>query len=164
MALVGRPELVILDEPTAGLDPQARRNTWDLIEELATDGVTVLLTTHYIEEAERLASEVYVVDSGRVLTSGSPASLTAGGERHPLRFSARPQLDTTTLTARLPSGSTVAESPPGSYRVDGTVTPELLATVTTWCAEQGVLPEGLTIDKPTLEDVFLELTGRELRS
>ena len=65
MALVGRPELVFLDEPTAGLDPQARRATWELVEETARDGVTVVLTTHYMEEAERLASHVYVVDRGR---------------------------------------------------------------------------------------------------
>ena len=72
MAVIGRPELVFLDEPTAGLDPQARHATWELVEELARDGVTVVLTTHYIEEAERLAAQVHVLDHGRVLASGSP--------------------------------------------------------------------------------------------
>jgi ABC-2 type transport system ATP-binding protein len=79
MALVGRPELVFLDEPTAGLDPQARRATWALIEELRAAGVTVILTTHYLEEAERLADHVVIIDRGRAAVSGSPAELTRGG-------------------------------------------------------------------------------------
>src|SRR3954469_9428125 len=72
MALVGRPELLFVDEPTAGMDPQARRDTWDLLDELRRDGVTVVLTTHYIEEAERLADQVHVIDPGRVVAPGSP--------------------------------------------------------------------------------------------
>jgi ABC-2 type transport system ATP-binding protein len=78
MAIVGRPELVFLDEPTAGLDPQSRRATWALVEELRDSGVTVVLTTHYLEEAERLADHVVVVDHGRVVAAGSPADLTGG--------------------------------------------------------------------------------------
>lgn len=164
LALVGRPELVVLDEPTAGLDPQARHSTWDLITQLAADGVTVFLTTHYLEEAERLASQVYVVDSGRLITSGSPDALTATEEPRRIRFRAKPGLDIAELTRRLPAGQTVQESPPGSYRVDGDVTPGTLATLTSWCAERGVMPAGLAVEQHTLEDVFLELTGRELRS
>ena len=79
MALVGRPELVFLDEPTAGLDPQARHVVWDLLGELRVDGVTVVFTTHYLDEAERLADLVHVVDAGRVVASGTPAQLTASG-------------------------------------------------------------------------------------
>jgi ABC-2 type transport system ATP-binding protein len=79
MALVGRPELVFLDEPTAGLDPQARHVVWDLLGELRGDGVTVVFTTHYLDEAERLADLVHVVDVGRVVASGTPAQLTASG-------------------------------------------------------------------------------------
>ena len=81
MAVVGRPELVFVDEPTAGLDPQARHITWDLLRELRDAGVTVVLTTHYIEEAERLADHVHIIDRGRLVASGSPAELTDGGVR-----------------------------------------------------------------------------------
>jgi ABC-2 type transport system ATP-binding protein len=164
LALIGRPDIVVLDEPTTGLDPQGRHDTWDLITQLSADGVTVLLTTHYLEEAERLASFVYVVDAGRVITSGSPATLTATETPRTIRFLAPPGLDTTALVDSLPAGSTVNESPTGSYRVGGNVTPASLATVTSWCAAQNVMPHGLTVEEHTLEDVFLELTGRELRS
>jgi ABC-2 type transport system ATP-binding protein len=81
MAVVGRPELVFVDEPTAGLDPQARRTTWDLLSELRASGVTVVLTTHYIEEAERLADRVHIIDRGHLVVSGTPAELTGDGVR-----------------------------------------------------------------------------------
>jgi ABC-2 type transport system ATP-binding protein len=81
MAIVGRPELVFVDEPTAGMDPAARRTTWDLLRELRAAGVTVVLTTHYIEEAERLADQVHIVDRGRLVLSGTPSALTDGGVR-----------------------------------------------------------------------------------
>ena len=164
MALVGRPELVFLDEPTAGLDPQARRTTWDLVEELRADGVTVVLTTHYMDEAERLASYVYVVDRGRVITSGTPGELTSMRAQNTISFRAPSGLDTTPLVSALPPDCTVTESPVGCYRVEGLVNPQVLAAVTAWCAELDVMPEGLTVARSTLEDVFLELTGRELRS
>ena len=79
MAVVGRPELVFVDEPTAGMDPQARRDTWDLLDELRADGVTIVLTTHYMDEAERLADQVHVIDRGRLIASGSPVELTRAG-------------------------------------------------------------------------------------
>jgi ABC-2 type transport system ATP-binding protein len=161
-AVVGRPELVFLDEPTAGLDPQARHATWELIEELRASGVAVLLTTHYMEEAERLSDQVVIVDGGQVVAQGSPAELT-GAERQ-LRFRARPGLGLDELLSALPVGSTAKESPAGHYLIEGEVKPELLATVTAWCAAHGVLAEDLRIERRTLEDVFLELTGRELRS
>jgi ABC-2 type transport system ATP-binding protein len=81
MAVVGRPELVFVDEPTAGMDPAARRTTWDLLRELRAAGVTVVLTTHYIEEAERLADQVHIIDRGRLVVSGTPAFLTGDGVR-----------------------------------------------------------------------------------
>jgi ABC-2 type transport system ATP-binding protein len=163
-AVIGRPELVFLDEPTAGLDPQARHATWELIESLRTAGTAVILATHYMEEAERLADQVAIVDHGQLVASGSPAELT--GSAGQLRFRAQPGLDTDGLLAALPAGAAAKESPAGHYlveRSDG-VDPQLIAAVTAWCAEHGVLAAGLQIESRTLEDVFLELTGRELRS
>ncbi|WP_067487559.1 ABC transporter ATP-binding protein [Actinomadura hibisca] len=162
VALVGRPELVFLDEPTTGLDPQARHSAWELVGDLRAAGVSVVLTTHYMEEAEKLADHVVIVDHGRVVAEGAPADLT-GAERQ-LRFRARPGLGLDELLAALPAGSAAKESPAGHYLVEGDVRPELLATVTAWCASHGVLAEDLRIERRTLEDVFLELTGRELRA
>jgi len=163
MAVVGRPELVFLDEPTAGLDPQARRATWDLVEEMRRDGVTVVLSTHHMDEAERLADRVVVVDHGRVVAAGSPAELTADGAGGSLRFSATPGLDVEALAAAVPAASSVEEVSPGRYAVHGAVDAQLLAAVTSWCAARDVMPEGLSVGRRTLEDVFLELTGTELR-
>ncbi len=160
-AIIGRPELVFLDEPTAGLDPQARHACWDVVTGLRDAGVSVVLTTHFMDEAERLSDQVVIIDHGRVVAEGSPASLT-GAERQ-LRFRARPGLDLDELLAALPSGSAAKESPAGHYIIEGQVGPELLATVTAWCATEGVTTEDLSIERRTLEDVFLELTGRELR-
>ncbi|SDK49787.1 ABC-2 type transport system ATP-binding protein [Nonomuraea maritima] len=160
-AVVGRPELVFLDEPTAGLDPQARHACWDLVGELRAAGVSVVLTTHHMDEAERLSDHVVIIDKGRVVAEGSPATLT-GAERQ-LRFRARPGLALEELLNALPTGSAAKESPTGHYIIEGQVGPELLATVTAWCAAEGVTTDDLSIERRTLEDVFLELTGRELR-
>ncbi|MGW1764931.1 ABC transporter ATP-binding protein [Streptomyces sp. NPDC002073] len=164
MAVVGRPELVFLDEPTAGLDPQARRATWELVRELRADGVGVVLTTHHMDEAEQLADEVAVIDAGKVIAHGTPESLCRGGAENTLRFTGRPALDLASLLKALPHGTEAAELTPGNYRVTGSVGPQLLATVTSWCAQHGVMPDRLSVERHTLEDVFLELTGRELRS
>jgi len=164
LAVVGRPELVFLDEPTSGLDPQARLAAWELVRELRADGVTVVLTTHNMDEAERLADEVVIVDRGRVVTMGSPRGLTAGGAENSVRFRGPAGLDLSGLLAALPEGCVAAEAPAGCYRVEGPMGPQLLATVTAWCASHGVMPEGLAVERRSLEDVFLELTGRELRS
>jgi ABC-2 type transport system ATP-binding protein len=164
LALVGRPELVFLDEPTSGMDPQARRGTWDLIRSLRADGVTIVLTTHFLDEAEQLADTVIVMDAGRIVGQGSPAELTRSGAEGQIRFRAVPALRLESLVAALPDGSVAAEEEPGRYLVTGEVTPQLLATLTAWCAAQQVMAEDLAIERRTLEDVFLELTGRELRT
>jgi ABC-2 type transport system ATP-binding protein len=163
-ALMHQPRVLFLDEPTAGLDPQSRRATWELVEQLAADGVTVVLTTHHMEEAERLASRVVVVDRGRVIASGSPEELMSAGAKNTIRFSAKPGLHTDELLWALPEEYSVTEEPAGSYRVDGEVTPHILAAVTAWCAALDVIPEDLVIEKHSLEDVFLALTGKALRS
>ena len=163
-ALVGRPELVFLDEPTAGLDPQARRLVWDLVAALRADGVSVLLTTHVMEEAEELADQVVIIDRGRVVAEGTPRQLTAElPDAAQLRFRAQPGLDTAQLCAALPDDCHIAELSPGAYVLSGTVDPQVVSTVTAWCAQQGVLAEELHVGRRSLEDVFLELTGRELR-
>ncbi|WP_329130639.1 ABC transporter ATP-binding protein [Streptomyces sp. NBC_01476] len=163
MAVVGRPELVFLDEPTAGLDPQARHATWDLVRELRSDGVTVVLTTHFMDEAEQLSDQVVIIDSGRAIAAGTPEALCRGGAENTLRFSGRPGLDLPSLLKALPADTIAVEPSPGSYRIEGKVDPQLLATVTSWCAQHGVMPDHLAVERRTLEDVFLELTGRELR-
>jgi len=163
-AVIGRPDLVFLDEPTAGLDPQARHATWDLIRSLRASGTSVILTTHYMDEAQRLADRVVIIDHGRMVVAGSPADLT--GTTGQLRFRAEPGLDTDGLLAALPPDTAAKESPAGHYIVEvrDRVDPQLLAAVTAWCAERGVLAQDLRIESRSLEDVFLELTGRELRS
>jgi len=164
-AVLGRPELVFLDEPTAGMDPQARHATWDLVSALKNDGVSVILTTHFMEEAERLADHVVIIDHGRAVADGTPAHLT--GSAGQLRFRAEAGLDIDSLLAALPAGSAAKESPAGHYLIEvpgGSVQPALLAAVTAWCADRGVLPSSVQIESRTLEDVFLELTGKELRA
>lgn len=169
-AVIGRPELLFLDEPTAGLDPQARMATWDLIGELRSAGASVVLSTHYMEEAERLADRVVIIDHGRVVADGSTPDLT--DDRHELRFRSEAGLDTGGLLAALPasSGVDVLHAGPDNqcqYAITtdapGGLGPEFVATVTTWCAANGVLPADLRVQRRTLEDVFLELTGRDLR-
>lgn len=162
-AVIGRPDLVFLDEPTAGLDPQARHATWQLIEGLRAAGTSVILATHYMEEAERLADHVVIVDHGQVVASGAPSQLT--GSIGQLRFRAEPGLDLSGLLAALPPDAVAKESPAGHYLVEVTdrVDPQLIASVTAWCAEHGVLTRDLQIESRTLEDLFLELTGRDLR-
>ena len=161
-AVIGRPDLVFLDEPSAGMDPQTRLAAWDLVEQLRRDGVTVVLTTHLMDEAERLADKVVIVDHGRVVAQGSPAELTAGLEV--LTFSAPESLPLDGLAAHLPVGCVVTESRPGHYRVEGDVGPQALSAIGDWCSGQGVLPRELATGRRSLEDVFLDLTGRELRS
>lgn len=162
-AVVGRPELVFLDEPTAGMDPQGRRLVWDLISALRRDGVAVLLTTHLMEEAEALADDVVIVDHGRVVAHGTPAALTAG-EQQELRFRARPGMDLDGLRTALPDGYGAAEPIAGRYLVQGRINPAVLSVITSWCAEQGALADDVQVARRSLEDVFLELTGRELRA
>jgi ABC-2 type transport system ATP-binding protein len=132
------------------------------VEQLRTEGVSVLLTTHYIEEAERLADHVVIIDAGRVVAAGRPGELTGMGPTQ-LRFRARSGLDLAQLLKALPEGTQASESHGGRYVIEGEVDPEMLAAVTAWCASQGVMAEDLRIERRTLEDAFLDLTGKELR-
>ncbi len=161
-ALVGRPRLVFLDEPTAGLDPQARLVVRDVLADLCSDGVAVVLTTHDLDEASRAARHVVIVDHGRVVADGSPEDLTAG-RPSTVRFTAPAGLDLGGLRLALPESVVLSAEAPGRYLVTGDVGPSVLATVASWCAAQQVMPERLDVRAPSLEDVFLTLTGRDLR-
>ena len=165
MAVVGRPELVFVDETTAGMDPQARRTTWDLLDELRRDGVTIVLTTHYMDEAERLADQVHVIDRGRLIASGSPHELTRGTGSSTIRLVVSepfPPDAPASLQATLGVGTEVRPISTHSLLITGPADASTLAKVSAWCDENGVLPESLTLGQRTLEDVFLQITGREL--
>jgi ABC-2 type transport system ATP-binding protein len=162
-ALVGRPELVFLDEPTAGLDAHARLLVWELIDGLRRDGVTVVLTTHQLSEAEELADRLVIVDNGVAVASGTPAEIMRNGAENQLRFSAPRKLDLSLLSSALPEGYRAAEVSPGQYLVEGKINPQVLATVTAWCARLDVLATDMRVEQRSLEDVFLDLTGRNVR-
>ncbi len=163
MALIGRPELLFLDEPTAGLDPQARELVWELLRAVRADGVSVLLTTHLMDEAEMLADQVVIIDHGAVIADGTVAELI-GAETEHLSFAATSGVNLALLLAALPPGYQVTEIHPGDYRIAGAITPQTMATVTAWCAQMGVLATGLQIGRRSLNDVYLDLTGRRIRT
>lgn len=162
-AVVGRPELVFLDEPTAGMDAHARIVVWELIDALRRDGVTVVLTTHQLTEAQELADRLVIIDHGVAVAAGTPAELMRSGAENQLRFSAPPKLDLSLLMTALPESYQATETTPGEYLVEGHVDPQVLATVTAWCARLNVLATDMRVEQRSLEDVFLDLTGRELR-
>lgn len=116
-----------------------------------------------MDEAEALADRLVIIDHGRVVAEGTPHELTRHGAAGHLQFTAPENLDLTTLAAALPAGFTPSEATPGSYVVEGDIDPSVLVAVTTWCADQGVLVTEIRVDQRRLEDVFLDLTGRELR-
>jgi len=156
-ALVHDPEVLFLDEPTAALDPQARRNLWDLLSGLNDSGRTVVLTTHYMDEAEALCDRVAIMDHGRVLEVGSPASLVRGLDA-PARITVAPGALT------LDDARGMAGVDDASESVDGVVlTTRAPAQVVARLAEQDRL-DGVRVQTGTLEDVFLSLTGREYRA
>jgi len=163
-AVVGRPELVFLDEPTAGMDAHARIVVWELIDALRRDGVTVVLTTHQLSEAEELADRLMIIDHGRTVAAGTPAELMRNGAENQLRFTAPPRLDLSLLISALPENYRASEAGAGEYLVEGHIDPQVLATVTAWCARVNVLATDMRVEQRSLEDVFLDLTGRELRS
>ena len=163
-AVVGRPELVFLDEPTAGMDAHARIVVWELIDALRRDGVTVVLTTHQLTEAEELADRLVIIDHGATVAAGTPAELMRNGAENQLRFSAPPKLDLTLLISALPENYRATEAGSGEYLVEGHIDPQVLATVTAWCARVNVLATDMRVEQRSLEQVFLDLTGRELRS
>ncbi|MGH8907501.1 MAG: ABC transporter ATP-binding protein [Egibacteraceae bacterium] len=156
LALVGRPRVVILDEPTAGMDPQARRATWEHVRDLRDAGAAVLLTTHFMEEAERLADRVAVIDQGRLLALDSPAALVAA--------SAPNRVLVTTPAAVDPAALSLAVDAPVIVEASGRLAveagPDAIPRVSAWFAEQGLPLTGVSAGGGDLEDAFLRLTAR----
>lgn len=156
LALVGQPRVAILDELTTGLDPQARRDTWAAIEQIRDSGVTVVLVTHYMEEAERLCDRIALIDAGRVVAVDTPDGLVAGlpdGQR--LRFRPSSDFPDAVLTD-LPEVHRVSRKGPN---VEVTGHGDLLHAVTSALAAQQIVPADLRLEQPTLDDAFVALTG-----
>ena len=162
LALLGNPTLLFLDEPTAGMDPQARLVTWEIIRDMKQQGTTVLLTTHLMDEAERLADRVAIIDHGRLLALDTPAQLTGVHNASIVRFVAPPGLDCTKLAA-LPSAHKAEEIRPGSYLIETAQVPALLAELTAWLRDNNITLSELRVGHGSLEDLFLRLTGAEVR-
>ena len=162
-ALVGNPELLFLDEPTTGLDPQARRQLWDLIEEFKAAGRTIVLTTHYMEEAERLCARVAIMDHGKVIAQGTPRELIASiGVEHVVEFSAgsiMPDLS----GVRGMAGVRDVRSENGSVLLQVTELHKAVPGLLDELGRQGIPLTELRTHSATLEDVFVHLTGRHLR-
>ena len=157
LALVGSPEIAILDELTTGLDPEARRSTWDTIEQIRTAGVTVVLVSHFMDEVERLCDRVMVIDQGRVLAIDSPSGLIRRtGSEQTLRFRPSQPIDDEVLAA-LPEVITVHRE--GS-QIMVTGTGNVVQTVSSLLTQRGVIVEDLRVDQSNLEDAYLELTNR----
>jgi lipooligosaccharide transport system ATP-binding protein len=158
MALVGRPELVFVDEPTAGMDPQGRRDTWQLLDELRMDGVTIVLTTHYMDEAEQLCDRLVVMDGGRIAAEGTPRGLIrqwSTREVVELRFA---EDDHAPLEAAVQGLAERVEVLPDRlllYTDDGDAAVDQVAA-------RGLEPLSVLVRRSSLEDVFLRLTGRSL--
>ena len=160
LALIGRPRIAVLDEMTTGLDPQARRDTWELIEGIRDRGVTIVLVTHFMEEAERLCDRVAMIDSGRVVALDTPASLAArarGGKS--VRFLPSAPFDETLLTDR-PEVSRLEHE---GQHVVVTGTGELVNVVILTLAAAGVTARDVQLDSSSLEDAFVKLTGKNLQ-
>jgi ABC-2 type transport system ATP-binding protein len=155
LGIVGNPELIFLDEPTTGFDPSARRRAWDLVGALRSLGTTILLTTHYMDEAQHLADRVAVMARGRIVAEGTPESLGAGG-----RASTRVRFELPEgITAReLPAPFTGAPVSAGRVSRDVADPTSALHELTGWALRRGVPLHGLSVTRPTLEDVYLALT------
>jgi len=157
-ALVGHPDFVILDEPTAGLDPRGRALVWERIDDLRGRGATVLLCTHLLDEAESLGDDIAIIARGRCEASGDLAALLPDrGEV--VTFDGPLHLDLAGLVRALPEGARVTESSPGRYRVEGAASPQVLATVASWCAQHGVQPRNLGVGAESLADLYWRITA-----
>lgn len=167
LALIGRPELVFLDEPTAGMDAQSRNAVWDIISALKRDGTTIVLTTHLMDEAESLADDIVIMDHGKVVAEGTPADLTSGSFEEQISFSTAQPLDLHEVARNAVQSkldATFTQVRPLRYVVRGTVSPNLVAWIAQEAVDQSVLIRDMQVSHKDLEEVFLTITGKELRS
>ena len=155
VALIGRPRLLLLDEPTTGMDPAARRVFWTLLDEIREQGVTTLLTTHQPDEAGARADQVTVIHHGQVLADGAPSALI---DDAPVWFTCARHLDLTSLRQVLGGGFDVVEVEPGRYRVHGRVEVAQISAINSWVAAHGDGAQDVTVVR-TLEEAYLEMTG-----
>jgi ABC-2 type transport system ATP-binding protein len=163
-ALVGDPELLFLDEPTTGLDPQSRRQLWELIEGFKADGRSILLTTHYMEEAERLCNRVAIMDHGRMIALGTPAELVAQlRAEHVLEFALAGSTSIDESVLRQLDGVCAADRRNGTYRLQVEELHRAMPALLQELRRQGAQLAELKTHSATLEDVFVSLTGRHLR-
>ena len=159
LALVGNPEIVVLDELTTGLDPAARRDTWQLIEDVRDRGVTIVLVTHFMEEAERLCDRIAVIDSGRVAAIDTPRGLVSRvAPEQRIRFKPSAPLDDT-LLKDLPEVHSVTKS---GAQITVTGSDAVLQAVTSALARNNVIAADLRVEQTSLDDAFVALTGRSL--
>jgi len=156
LAVIGRPELLFLDEPTTGLDPAARRQAWTTVEQLRAAGTTVLLTTHYLEEAERLADRVLVLAGGRLLADARPAELRARGAPTTIHFPLPPGAPVADLPVALAGAIDLAR---GELRLHTGEVTAALDALTAWAWRNGVELAGIEVGPPSLEDAYLALVG-----
>lgn len=159
LAIIGRPEVVFLDEPTAGVDLDGRDAVRDVVAQLRADGVCVVMTTHDLDEAERSSDHVVIIDRGVVVAAGAPAELVRPSDSDHILFGAPPGLPIAELTATLGAG--ITEVTRGEYRVDIAPTPANVAAVTSWLAEHDVALSDLRAGRQRLDDVFRRLTSRD---
>ncbi|MBM7768704.1 MULTISPECIES: ATP-binding cassette domain-containing protein [Glutamicibacter] len=161
VALAGDPEVLFLDEPSAGLDPQSRQVVFDLIAELRDAGKAIILTTHLMDDAQRLSDYVYIIDKGSTVAQGTVAELTARAaedqDTRPVSFSAPAGL----RLPEPPAGLRLQETASGQYRLDGVNSPEHLNWLTQWWLKESILPIELNLQSRSLEDVFLEIAIKE---
>jgi ABC-2 type transport system ATP-binding protein len=158
LALIGRPQVAFLDEPTAGVDPEGRLAIRAVVDDLRRQAVCVVLTTHELDEAEKMADRIVILSSGRVVLEGTPRGLTAATSTTRLTFGAPAGLDTASLAAALGGAARVEERAPGRYDIEGASGPEATAALATWlAARQATLTDLIT--GRTLEDVYFEAVG-----
>jgi ABC-2 type transport system ATP-binding protein len=163
LALVGQPDVLFLDEPTAGVDPEGRIAVRDIIAGQRDRGICVVLTTHELDEAERLADHVVIIDRGRMLAEGTPAALASGTADGAIRFTTEPGIDTAALAIALGAGTILDEERPGAYRLGpaaGASNPAVIATLAGWLADRNLALGDLRTGR-SLEEAYLAITGSE---